>query len=210
MRTPLLVIGSRGAALPPQAAADGGVSWHLLRRQASSAILRLAAHRDVFVAIGELGHHGTGDAGLRPSPSGPAIPRRGWRGSCARPPVACSRTDRIWRDRRRRASCHRPCRRSRRARRQAEQRQPRRRAPRPRKKQSRSCDPGKPTILRLRKAAARVRIEALRWVARRKYSISAHDPYAKPLHTLPVGSSLKEGVRVFFQPDLIPLARKTR
>ena len=36
----------------------------------------------------------------RPSPSGPAIPRHGWRGSCARSPVACTRTDRIWRDRR--------------------------------------------------------------------------------------------------------------
>ena len=28
-------------------------------------IIRLPAHRNIFVAIGDLGHHGTGDAGLR-------------------------------------------------------------------------------------------------------------------------------------------------
>ena len=76
------------------------VSWHLLRRQPSSASLvwprtrcsrcdkRIRPPRDRRRRC-------------RPSPSGPAIPRRGWRGSCVRPPIACSCTIHIWRDRRR-------------------------------------------------------------------------------------------------------------
>ena len=52
--------GGTGAGAP----GGGAPATHLLRCQASSAKSGLAAHRDVFVAIGEFGHDGAADAGF--------------------------------------------------------------------------------------------------------------------------------------------------
>ncbi len=94
-------------------------SWHLLRRQASSASLAWPRTADIVVAIGEFGDHRTGNTGFGLRHQALQFRRAGGEDLALRPPAACSRRDRIWRDRRRPTSCCHSSRRSRKAQSQA-------------------------------------------------------------------------------------------